>query len=448
MDEPDRTSALQASPSLPVDAEFSGAVTTPASSSAVREEEQRGVSSDGNRSMTSQNGETSTVVRDDTCPRIVLVLAFWFSVSMTMILGLFGSVTLQLGPSSSLLIAPNPFFVEYIKVEKLDEAKTGPLLYGLHKNPLRDVPFTWSETHSASLPLDFHKEWIYVLSEGSQINISFRVNSSSSLVLVIAEGSESFAQWLGDPSYPNTTLSWNIIHGSGMIRQSIFRSSTYYVAVGNLNSEVVELQVNLRVKTFLYNTTDAYYKCPVAHGPCQLKMAFPKGNAAVLTSPSSEQGMTHLWNVKLSYRPRWITYIVSIGVMSVLMLLAFHLLDNIPCIREEQTRFYGEMRSERVPLLSQKSDDLSSWGSSYDSMSHDDEDDPGSLQGKPLKDGECSNNTHRLCAICFDAPRDCFFLPCGHSVACFECGTRIAELAGTCPICRRKMKKVRKIFTV
>ncbi|RZS17844.1 hypothetical protein BHM03_00050043, partial [Ensete ventricosum] len=30
-----------------------------------------------------------------------------------------------------------------------------------------------------------------------------------------------------------------------------------------------------------------------------------------------------------------------------------------------------------------------------------------------LKDGEI-NNSQELCAICCDAPRDCFFLPCGH----------------------------------
>ncbi|KAJ8642470.1 hypothetical protein MRB53_019164 [Persea americana] len=99
-----------------------------------------------------------------------------------------------------------------------------------------------------------------------------------------------------------------------------------------------------------------------------------------------------------------------------------------------------------------KDDDISSWGSSYDSVSHDEEDmedRPGatSLEARSLKDVE-TNTPRRLCAICYDAPRDSFFLPCGHCAACFTCGTRIAEDAGTCPICRRKMKKVRKIFTV
>ena len=92
-------------------------------------------------------------------------------------------------------------------------------------------------------------------------------------------------------------------------------------------------------------------------------------------------------------------------------------------------RFHaGEFESERAPLLPEKDDDISSWGSSYDSVSHDEEDleqwlAVTSVEGKPLNEGE-SNNPSLLCVICFDAPRDCFFLPCGHCAACFTCGTR------------------------
>uniref|UniRef100_A0A5B6ZBF9 RING-type domain-containing protein n=1 Tax=Davidia involucrata TaxID=16924 RepID=A0A5B6ZBF9_DAVIN len=405
---------------------------------------------------TTDDDETSTLIRDDTWSCIIVVLTFWFFVSLTLILGVYGSVNLRLGPNCSVLIQPNPWFVENIKLEELDEAKTAPMLYGLYKTPPPDVVTTWSEIHNASLPASSHKEWLYTLNEGSQINILYSVNSPSpsSLVLIIAKGSEGFAQWLEDPTYPNTTLSWNIIRESGAIQQDISKSSSYYVAVGNLNSEEVEVQLNIRIEAFLYNSTTAYYTCSLAHGSCSLKIFFPNGNAALLTSPGPEQGASNEWYVKLSYGPRWVSYLVGIGGMTILMLLAFHFLNNFQCTREDGTRFqFGEMGSERAPLLSHKDDDLSSWGSSYDSVSQDDEDlEDGlavsSLEGKPPKDGEYNNNIRRLCAICFDAPRDCFFLPCGHCVACFVCGTRIAELAGTCPICRRNMKKVRKIFTV
>ncbi|KAL4606228.1 hypothetical protein ACB092_09G086400 [Castanea dentata] len=400
--------------------------------------------------------DSSTVIRDDTWSCVIVILTFWFFVSMTLILGVYGSVNLQLGPNCSLLLEPNPIFVQYIKVEELNDSGPGLVLYGFYKAPVLDTVTTWSETRNTTVQVNSHEEWAYLLNAGSQINISYSVVSpGSSVFLIIAEGNDGLSQWLEDPTYPNTTLYWNLVSGSGMITQDIYVSSTYYVAVGNLNTEEVEVQLNLRVKAYLYNTTEAYYKCTFADGMCGLSVLFPNGNAAVLTSPSAEQGKTsdELY-VRLSYGPRWATYIVGIGGMTVLMLFAFNFLNKFQCAHEEGRYVpYGEIGSERAPLLSYKDDDLSSWGSSYDSVSHDEDDIEdflalASLEGKSLGDGENSNNTRRLCAICFDAPRDCFFLPCGHCVACFECATRIAEAAGTCPVCRRTMKKVRKIFTV
>ena len=111
------------------------------------------------------------------------------------------------------------------------------------------------------------------------------------------------------------------------------------------------------------------------------------------------------------------------------MLVAFNFLNKLQFTREDETSVrYGEIASARAPLLSRKDDDISSWGSSYDSVSSDEADLEDflavSVGGTSTRDGENSNNTRRLCAICFDAPRDCFFLPCGHCVACYACGTR------------------------
>ncbi|XP_038719176.1 E3 ubiquitin-protein ligase APD2-like isoform X2 [Tripterygium wilfordii] len=414
--------------------------------------------------------DMSNVVRDDTWSCIIVVLTFWLFVSITLILGVYGSLSLRFGPSSSILIRPSPIFVQSIKVEELGETKPGLILYGLYRSPPLDVVSTWSKTINASVPANSHKELIYFLNEGSQINISYCVKSDSSIYLIIAQeksggrlrktlspsicsGNEGLARWLEDPTYPNSTLSWNVIQGSGIIKQNIWRSSSYYVALGNLNSEAVEM--NLSVQALLYNTSEAYSKCMFTHGVCSLRVLFPQGNAFVVNSPGVGKGSTSdEWNVKLSYGPRWLTYILGIGGLTVLMLVAFNCLNKFQFTREDgDGHQFRETGSERAHLLSHKDDDLSSWGSSYDSVSNDEEDlgdflAPSTIEGQSSRDGENGNNTRRLCAICFDAPRDCFFLPCGHCVACFACGTRIAEAAGTCPICRRSMKKVRKIFTV
>ncbi|GAB2233003.1 hypothetical protein Droror1_Dr00002216 [Drosera rotundifolia] len=85
-------------------------------------------------------------------------------------------------------------------------------------------------------------EWEYYLNTRSYVDISYDVKSPSYALmsLVIAQGEENLIEWVDEPSYPNSTLSWNIIYGSGKIEQEIMSSGTYYIAIGNLNSEVVE----------------------------------------------------------------------------------------------------------------------------------------------------------------------------------------------------------------
>ncbi|KAF2312561.1 hypothetical protein GH714_035070 [Hevea brasiliensis] len=354
---------------------------------------------------------------------------------------------LAVGPNSSCLVKTNPLFVQSIKVQQLDEPKPGPVLYGFYKNPPLDVEITWTETHNSVVPIDFHKEWAHFLNKGSKVDIFYSIKSSSSsaLSLVIAQGRESLVEWIDDPSYPNSTLSWNIIYGTGKIQQEILKSSNYYIAVGNLNSKDVEVELKFVIKAFIYNTSQAYYMCSVSHSLCSWKIYLLGTSVAVLTSPGSSDDN---WYVKVSYGPRWITYFIGSGVMTILILLTLRFL-NIFQASDRDGNQARETRSERAPLLTQN--DISSQGSSYDSISQDGQDLDellavnSLLEGKVLAQGE---NLYRLCAICFDAPRDCFFLPCGHCVACFTCGTRIAEEAGTCPICRRTIKKVRKIFTV
>ncbi|XP_010253901.1 PREDICTED: uncharacterized protein LOC104595042 isoform X2 [Nelumbo nucifera] len=393
---------------------------------------------------------------DDAWSCLIVLITFWFFASMTLILGFYGSVNLQLTPNYSRLLQANSILVQDIKVQEEGDPKPSPILYGFYGTPRLDVETTWSQIHNASIPPNFHKEWMYFLNVGSQLDIFYSVKSQNSpLFLVIAEGKENFVEWIEDPSYPNTTLSWNIIHGSGTIQQKVFKSSNYFVALGNLNSEEVKVKLEITIWALMYNTTEAYYKCSVSHSSCDLKLFLVGSNAAVLTSSGPEQDTdSDSQYVMLSYGPRWLTYLVASGGMTLVMLLASKVCIQFQSTTGDETGYQTvEVRSERTPLLTDKDDDLSSWGSSYESVSHDEEDFEecirvGSLEAKPLNDGENNSNPRRLCVICFDAPRDCFFLPCGHCAACFTCGTRIAEEAGICPICRRKMKKVKKIFTV
>lgn len=111
--------------------------------------------------------------------------------------------------------------------------------------------------------------------------------------------------------------------------------------------------------------------------------------------------------------------------MAVIIICALEFYQMWQTNNDEISRFQFqrvEVISERAPLLSRKDSDLTSWSSSYDSFSSDEEN---SIEGKSIIEGETSNNDLRcLCVICFEARRDCFFLPCGHFATCYACGTR------------------------
>lgn len=450
-------------------------VTTSSSSAAssrVQEEEEDNQHEQEQELLQTTSSRVSIVrylndpSNDDSWSCLGMLFTFWFFASMTVILGFYGPFNLRVGPNCSRLIQMNSFFISDIKVQELAGPADGLMLYSFHRPPPLDVETTWSETYNESLPAFTHAEWIFFLNKGSEINISYSVKSQGSvLFLVIAEGKENFIEWTQDPSYPNITLSWNIIQGTGVIQKKLSASSDYYVAVGNIDPVEVEVHLNLNIRAKLYNTTKAYFKCSLAKGPCVSYVSFLRTDVAVLTSSSLKQDpQGDDWYVKLSYGERWLSYILGSGIMTVLVLVVFKMCvkcqsavdgtgyqqrNNLGYDSYQQRTNLGHDRS---PLLVNKDDDLSSWGSSYCSGSNDEEDLEdskivGSPEGNSSKDGE-NSSSHRLCVVCFDAPRDCFFLPCGHCATCFTCGTRIAEEAGTCPICRRKMKKVKRIFAV
>ncbi|XP_073008224.1 E3 ubiquitin-protein ligase APD2-like isoform X1 [Typha latifolia] len=408
-------------------------------------------------SISDRIGLASPEARDDALSCLVILLTFWiFAASMTLILGLYASVDFQVGPYCSRLLQTNSIFVQDIKVKAEEGSKDAPMLYGFREAPPLDVLIVWSESHNVSVPANFHKEWMYYLNRGAQVEIAYNVKSEKSfpLNLIIAQGKESLLQWIENPSHPNTTLSWNLIQGNGVIKKNIEKSYDYYVAVGNLNSLDIEVQLSFRIQSLLYNTTGAFYKCSLDQKLCVLRLFFFKANVAILASGPRklQDGQSDEWYVKLSYGPRWITYFVGSGLMTAVILLVYKILNYLLNIHGDDVGHQtANTTNERTPLLTNKEDDNLSLGSSYESVSHDEEDIEECLKAaaamKSLEEPE-TNHSNQLCAICCNAHRDCFFLPCGHSATCYTCGTRISEEAGTCPICRRKMKKVRRIFAV
>ncbi|EOA27180.1 hypothetical protein CARUB_v10023281mg [Capsella rubella] len=337
-----------------------------------------------------------------------------------------------LGPNSSILVESSSIFVNSIKVTELDYSNPGLQLYGFYGSPPLDCVVNWSESRVLPVPHHSNKGWSYYFNQGTFMNISYRVKPQGSAVhLVVDEGSRGISNSFWDaPTYHNKFWWSNLIEGSGMVELEISKSSSYYLAVANLNNmREVEVELTIDVRAALYDTKQSLYNCTFSNGECTLKLnaLSPVGNSVVITSPApGHQGVSieDEWYIRLSYEPNVIGYVIFTGLGISFMLVAIRFCNRLQC--------GGEVRhlTENV--------------SSDDSFTNDDAD----LEELMGSNGETSNRTRCLCAICFDTPRDCFFLPCGHCVSCYQCGTKMAEAAGSCPICRRKMKKVKRIYTV
>ncbi|CAI9774803.1 unnamed protein product [Fraxinus pennsylvanica] len=252
-------------------------------------------------------------------------------------------------------------------------------------------------------------------------------------------------------------ISMTLIFGVyGFVNVKLGPSSSILIKPNQLFVDLIKVKLSIGIKALLYNTRSAYYKRMPFHGQCTMELVFVVQMLLFLPLliRNLPQGMASgYWNVKLSYGPRWVTCFVSTFGMNILVLLVHHILNRLPCTGQDERRDeFGSIVSQRMPpLLLQKDEDLPSLGSSYDSISEDEQyaEDGRSGISRDAKqdiDREFGSNVQCLCVICFDAPGECFFLPCEHCVACFACVTRISEATKSCPICHRRVKKARKIF--
>ncbi|KAF0927323.1 hypothetical protein E2562_031514 [Oryza meyeriana var. granulata] len=356
----------------------------------------------------------------------VTLLTFCILAPVALMLGYYyGSPELVVvGSGCSRLLETNSFFVQDIKARmEGGSPENGLMLYGLPVAPPLGVPAAWSEARRAVVPANSHREWVYFLNRGSEIEVAYSIRSETELshpiCMIIARGKESFMQWTERPSANNTTLSWHSVHGNGTIKQAINLSSEYYIALGNLNSQDVTVVLEFRIRTLLYNTSAADYACSPGNSLCTYKLPFLGQNVVVLSSGPKEGLNSDDQYVKLSYGPRWVVYIIGLAMLAVALLILYEIVNVLFGLRPGGGS--SITADTRAPLLSSasKEEDNESLGSSYDSVSHD-----GDGEDDVEESGGGGGEGRHLCLVCCDARRDCFFLPCGHSATCHACGTR------------------------
>ncbi|XP_073128797.1 E3 ubiquitin-protein ligase APD1 [Henckelia pumila] len=144
----------------------------------------------------------------------------------------------------------------------------------------------------------------------------------------------------------------------------------------------------------------------------------------------------------LDFSIRLVSNVTAIALFMLIIALIVKLLRKSNGDEEgEDGGIVGANESSRLILSSKEEALFPSYGTSTE------EDDRYCLESgkgglwysEDLYDG-------KICVICYDDETNCFFVPCGHSVACLTCANRILkEESKSCPICRGIIHNVTKL---
>ncbi|XP_066378524.1 E3 ubiquitin-protein ligase APD2 [Miscanthus floridulus] len=139
----------------------------------------------------------------------------------------------------------------------------------------------------------------------------------------------------------------------------------------------------------------------------------------------------------VSFASQWFTCLVVAAVLLAVLycFLKQLLAENADAAEQEPIRRQDETGLETEPVLPRK-EVFFNYGAT--------EEQPESSAFPALAEDPLSE---KMCKICYDAPRSCFLIPCGHCFTCFTCARRIVEEENkACPICRRliQSKKTRE----
>lgn len=369
---------------------------------------------------------------------IAIPVLFWLFASMTVILGYYGTTSIVLGPNCSHLFEANALLVSRIEVRH--KLQAGSVLYGFSIRPVLGSRSVWNETHNLLLSPDYHKEFGMWLNSGSKLDVTCFIRSSGfySIVLTVSKGYSGLQEWIHDPTNPQAAAAWKNVHGQvGGLVYEVEQDGDYFIAVGNLDQQSVAIDLLLDVNATMYSSESADSVCSVGNGSCKVMFPLSRKRYALLTTPLATENGTRRWEMEISYGIRWISYFTVLACIVLLASATLTILNGLGQDSYEETGQNGGNEAQS-PLLSPKLA-AADRGSSSDLMTRDD---PGTvnLRNEDAYDAQ-------LCVICLDAPKSVFFIPCGHCATCLPCGQRIRRnAAGTCPICRTKIEKIRRLF--
>ncbi|XP_071924215.1 E3 ubiquitin-protein ligase APD2-like isoform X2 [Coffea arabica] len=329
-------------------------------------------------------------------------LSICLCVAISMRYVYYGDCDMLLGPSSSRLFEANSVFVKQVHVTDTD--RKGVVLYGFSQKPELSLEESWSVSNYMIVGSYSHKGFSLWLNKGSRIQLGLEAEKTSlnQLDVSVSKGVRQYETLL-----PPNSLGADLFN---------------YDTAGKAAEYVIEEDDSTKAKSM----------CSTGSGTCHLNLLFPTTQYVVVTTPNN--GDLGQWHVELSFVARLLAYICILGVVVIIIFLLLKLLGACNEENHEPEHPVTRVAAETEPLLPEKVFRLP-----YGTDEEDRESSRGS-SSEDLYDG-------KICVICYDMPRNCFFVPCGHCATCQDCANRIMEgETRVCPICRRLIHKVRKVI--
>ncbi|RWR82961.1 zf-C3HC4_3 domain-containing protein [Cinnamomum micranthum f. kanehirae] len=365
----------------------------------------------------------------ESCPnmsaRLLLPLTLWLFVSVSLRYGLYGNHHLVLGPNSSRLMEASSVFVEQIRVR--GDARKGLSLYGFLEKPELSLETNWTASNYLFADAYGRQGFSLWLNKGSKLQITWKIQHrrSGDMFVVLIKGEKNFETLMKQPTTSHALGFMKLTDDNGEAEYTVEEDDSYYIGVVNLYHQSIVVEMKLDLSSKIYDTTRAKSQCSTAEGCCMLKLPFPNTQYVVLATPNDDNG--DAWYVELSFVGRLVTYVVILGFLVLIICLLFKCIGACENERvaEEEAAETTETDTETDPLVPTKEIQCL-----YGAMEEDDSEAGLDSSSSDLYDG-------KICVICYDEQRNCFFVPCGHCATCYACAQRIVDGDNkACPICR------------
>ncbi|XP_061343286.1 E3 ubiquitin-protein ligase APD2-like isoform X2 [Gastrolobium bilobum] len=356
--------------------------------------------------------------------------------------GFYGDTRLVLGPSSSRLMKASSVFVE--QVEVTNEYNNGVLLYAFNKKPELSSQTNWSASKFLVVGAYSRKGISLWLNKGSTIRMRWEAPASSinQLEGIVIKGERKF-----EKLKPKETFFLDAVAGRESVdgkeaEYIVEEDDGYHIGVLNMNARSIILTMNVNVSAKVYDTTKAKKMCSAANGSCRLSLLFPNTYYVILTAPKI--GDDDEWYVEVSFIARVIAYVAVLGLFMIVIFLILRCLGvrdvddhNTNVETYETSNVVAAQEITENEAMTHLKPNPMTYGTNEN---RDEESDVSSSSSDELYD-------EKLCIICYDEQRNCFFVPCGHCATCYDCAQRIVDgESKVCPVCRRLIHKVRRLF--